>query len=356
MAFLNLYRDKLRENFEFIDRSFRAHNLSWGVVSKLLCGNADYLRELIKLGVTEIHDSRLSNLKTVKKINPQVQTVYIKPPARRSIPGIVSYADVSLNTCRETLRWLSDEAVKQRKLHKVIIMVEMGDLREGVMGKDLIAFYEQACALPQLEIVGLGTNFNCLSGVMPSAEKLNELCDYKLLLERKFRKKIPWISAGTSVAFPLLRREELPAGVNHFRIGETLFFGIDLFARQRIEGMHDNVFELFAEIIEIYRKPLLPEGPLAHTPQGELLQPDPALKGKTSFRAIVDIGLLDVDPKYLVFDEREFTVSGTSSDMLVLDLADNPRNYKVGDLIRLGLKYMGALSVLNSDYIEKRVC
>ncbi len=98
MAFIKLYRKKLEENYSFLDTIFKARNIQWGVVSKLLCGNKLYLKELIALGVREIHDSRISNLRKVKALDPTIQTVYIKPPAKRSIEKIVRYADVSFNT------------------------------------------------------------------------------------------------------------------------------------------------------------------------------------------------------------------------------------------------------------------
>jgi predicted amino acid racemase len=355
MAFLNLYREKLRSNFEFLKNEFQLNEVSWGVVSKLLCGNRMYIKELIDMGVDEIHDSRISNLAKVKEINPDVQTVYIKPPSKRNLGDVVRYADVSLNSELNTIRWISEEALKQNRKHKIIIMVETGDLREGVMGDHLLEFYAKVFELPNLEIIGLGTNLNCLNGVLPSADKLIQLSLYKQIIELKFNKKIPWVSAGTSVTIPLMLRKQLPKGVNHFRIGETLYFGVDLVEEKTIEGMHDDVFELFAEIIEMQEKPLLPTGTLASNPQGEVAVIDESLYGKSSFRAILDLGLLDVDPKYLLPDDGAFEILGASSDMIIINLGENPKKYKVGDLIKFQLKYMGALAILNSSYIEKRV-
>jgi len=355
MAFIKLYRDKLENNFNYLQKRFQENKVEWGVVSKILCGNKLYLKELINLGVREIHDSRISNLATVKEIEPGVQTVYIKPPSKRNISSMVKYADVSLNSELNTIRWISEEAVKQDRIHKIIIMVETGDLREGVMGDHLVEFYSNVFELPNIDIIGLGTNLNCLNGVMPSTDKLIQLCLYKQIIELKFNKKIPWVSAGTSVTIPLMLRSQLPQGVNHFRVGETLYFGVDLFEEKVIDGMQGDVFELFAEIIEMQEKPLLPSGLLAANPQGEVVDIDESLYGKSSYRAILDIGLLDVDPKYLIPVKEEFEIIGASSDMLILDLGENKYKKQVGDLVRFHLKYMGALAILNSNYIEKKV-
>ena len=125
----------------------------------------------------------------VKGLNPDVQTVYIKPVSKRNVGKMVEFADVSLNSELETIRWISEEAVRQGKKHKIIIMVETGDLREGVMGEQLLDFYSQVFNLPNIEVIGLGTNLNCLNGVMPSTDKLIQLALYKQIIELKFNKK-----------------------------------------------------------------------------------------------------------------------------------------------------------------------
>lgn len=355
MASLTLNLEKLRDNFEFLKRLFEEKDVSWGVVSKLLCGNKLFLQELINLGIREIHDSRISNLAMVKRINRSVQTVYIKPVSKKNVAQMVEFADVSLNSELETIRMISKEAVRQEKLHKIIIMVETGDLREGVLGENLVDFYAEIFELPNIEVIGLGTNLNCLNGIMPSTDKLIQLALYKQIIELKFGRKIPWVSAGTSVTIPLMFSHQLPKGINHFRVGETLYFGVDLVEEKVIEGMHGDVFELEAEIIELQEKPLLPTGILGMNPQGEVAEIDQSLYGKTSFRAILDIGLLDVDPKYLMISDPDIEILGASSDMLIVNLGENKNNLKVGETLKFKLKYMGALALMNSNYIEKEI-
>lgn len=355
MAFLKLYRKKLKQNYEYLSKLFEENNIEWGVVSKLLCGNKIYLEELIKLGIKELHDTRISNLKVIKEISEEVQTVYIKPPSKRNISNVIKYADVSFNTEFSTIKLLSEEALKQDRLHKIIIMIEMGDLREGVMGERLIDFYARIFELPNIEVIGIGTNLNCLHGVMPSQDKLIQLCLYKQLIEATFNRKIRWISGGTTVTIPLLFKKQLPKGVNHFRIGEALYFGINLFTMQPIEGMKTDVFKLFAEIIELTRKPRVPIGELAENPSGEVTEVNEEDYGKTSYRAILDIGLLDINPSFLIPEDDSIEIAQASSDMLVIDLGPSKGDYKVGDLVSFKLRYMGALGLLNSHYIEKLV-
>lgn len=355
MATITLHRDRLHHNYDWLTQQFESNGIEWGVVTKLLCGNTTFLCEIVDLGTREIHDSRIRNLKVVKGIDPDIQTVYIKPPPKRSVKSVIRYADVSFNTEYETMKMLSEEAVRQGKTHKVIIMIEMGDLREGVLGDRIVDFYKSVADLPNLDIVGLGTNLNCLHGVMPSHDKLIQLSLYKQLIEAHIGKPIPWASGGTSVTVPLLLKKLCPAGINHFRIGEMLFFGLDLFTMETIEGLYDDVLVLDAEIIELNEKPKVPVGELAQDPSGDVHEINEDDYGKTSYRAILDIGLLDVNPDYLIPADEGITFSGASSDMIVMDLGDSDHGFKVGDLMRFKLRYMGALSLMNSDYIDKVV-
>lgn len=355
MAYLKLYREKLSENYNFLDNLFKKNNIKWGITTKLLCGHEAYLKEVADLGIGEMHDSRISNLRKIKEIDPETMTTYIKPPPRDIIESVVKYADASLNTELSTLHALSEEAQKQDKVHKVIIMIEMGDLREGVIRENLIDFYEKVFQLSHIEVLGIGTNLNCMHGVMPDEDKLIQLSLYKQIIELRFNKTIPLVSGGTTVTIPLLLRNQLPSGINHFRVGEALFFGKDLFTDGTIEGMHNDVLELYTQVIEIAEKPKVPSGELGKDPQGNVADFDKEEYGETSYRAILDIGYLDINPDHLINVEEDVKIVDASSDMLILDVGDNQSGYEVGDFIRFRMKYMGALGIMNSDYIDKIV-
>ena len=355
MAFVVLNKEKLSHNFAFLNKMFTKHNIEWAVVSKILCGNKEYIREVINLGIKQICDSRVSNLKVIKDIDPKIETIYIKPPAKRSLKSIIKYADISINTEFTTIKLLNEESKKLNKIHKIIIMIEMGELREGVMGDDFIDFYESVFNLSNIEVVGIGTNLNCLYGVLPNQDKLIQLSLYEQLIEAKFNKNIIYVSGGSSVTIPLIFKGLLPKSINHFRVGETLFLGTDVYNDSTIRNMEHNVFQLFAEIIELSEKPIVPSGEMGTNVEGAEYEFNDSDIGKNSFRAILDIGLLDVEDKHIQPKDNSIEIAGSSSDMIVLDIGKNSKNYKVGDLIEFQLDYMGTLSVLNSKYIEKKI-
>jgi predicted amino acid racemase len=275
MAYITLNRKSLKINYNYLQQLFKKNNIEWAPVLKMLCGNKTYLEYVLSLGDEQVCDARLSNLINIKSINPNKETIYIKPPAKRSISKVVKYADVSFNTEFTTIKWLSEEAVKQDKVHRIIIMIELGDLREGILGEHLLDFYHKVFELPNINVTGIGANLNCLSGIMPSKDKLIQLSLYAQLIEARFGKKIDYVTGGSSVMIPLLLKKQIPKGINHFRIGETLFFGIDLFSNKTITKMKDDVFLLNAEIIEITEKPIVPYGEIEKNPSGEILEINP---------------------------------------------------------------------------------
>lgn len=355
MAFMTLDSKKLQANFKYLDRLFRRNGIQWTVVTKMLCGNKLYLSEVLKLGVSQVSDSRVSNLKAIKAINPDIETIYIKPPAKRAISSVIKYADISMNTEIDTIKLLSEEAKKQNKTHKIIIMIELGELREGILGENFIDFYANVFRLDHIEVVGIGTNLTCLYGVLPNHDKLIQLSLYEQLIEAKFNKQIPYVSGGSSVTIPLIFQKLLPKAINHFRVGETLYLGTDVYNDTTLKHMHSDVFSLFAEIIELSEKPVVPIGELGTNVEGNEFNFDERDVGQKTFRAIIDLGLLDVDEKHIKPVDSDLKFVGASSDMLVIDLGENRKNYKVGDLLQFRMDYMGTLRAINSRYIEKRL-
>lgn len=355
MAFVTIDIKKLKSNFKYLNALFLKNGIEWSVVSKVLSGNKIFLKELLKFDIQQVCDSRVTNLKMVKSINPKIETIYIKPPAKRSISGVVKYADISMNTEFETIKLLADEAKRQNKMHKIIIMIELGELREGVMGDHFISFYESVFKLKNIQVVGIGANLTCLYGVLPNHDKLIQLSLYEQLIEAKFDRQIKYVSGGSSVTIPLIFQNLLPKGINHFRVGETLFLGTDVYNDTKFEKMHSDVFSLYTEIIELMEKSIVPMGEMGTNVEGESYEFNQNNIGETSYRAIIDLGLLDVETEHIELVDKSLKLAGASSDMIVIDIDENKKKYKVGDLVEFKLDYMGLLRIMNSKYIEKKI-
>src|SRR6056297_936684 len=229
MAELVVKTDNIIRNIKKIDDFFKKQDIEWSLVSKVLSGDKQFIRKILTDDViSKLHsvgESRLSSLKTIKEINPDLATIYIKPPPANIIKSLVKYADISVNTSLSTIEALNREARKIKKIHKVIIFLELGELREGVVRENIVGFYKKVFNLSNIEIIGIGSNLGCMYGIEPTYDKLVQLGLYKQLLEEKFERKIDLISGGSSITLPLIKKKLVPAAVNHSRIGEEASFG-----------------------------------------------------------------------------------------------------------------------------------
>jgi len=347
---------RLRHNLSEIAGWMDKHGSSWTVVTKVLCGHTDTIRALQMLGVRSIGDSRLENITHIERVGPDMETWYLRVPDLSSIEDVIRYTDVSLNSELEVINELDEEAGRQNKTHRIIIMIELGDLREGILPGTLMDFYERVFMLDNIEVLGIGANLGCLAGAVPTVDQFMQLILYRELLELKFKRKLFMISGGSSSVLPLILDGSLPTPINHFRIGEAIFLGTDLINGGTLSGLRDDAIVLEAEIAEIKEKGLTPPGETGTKTPFESGNDSPdAPRGQRGHRALVSVGQLDTDINGLAPLNPDYEIAGASSDILVVNVGDNPRNLKVGDSIKFKLNYSALLRLMSSRYIDKEI-
>lgn len=357
MATINIDTNKIIENIKKLDVFLSGFGISWSLITKMACGNEQLLQKILNesylKNLHSIGDARLSNLRMVKKISPDVKTIYIKPPALVQIKNVVNYSDISLNSSLTTINEINKASKAIGKIHQIIVMIEMGELREGVLRNNVLSFYEKILNLSNVEVIGLGTNLGCMYGIEPTYDKLIQLSLYKLLLEEKFKKKLPLISGGSSITLPLISKR-LPKSLNHLRIGETAFHGISLDNGKKFRNLSTHAFNFSAEIIELEKKESVPDGNIGDAGIGHTAGFDEN-ENIISHRAIVDFGSIDVNSEDLTPRDENIKFIGTTSDMTVYNLGENKQGYKVGDKIHFLPNYMATARLLNSKYITKEI-
>jgi predicted amino acid racemase len=263
MATLKMDSSKVIDNIIKLQKYLSSQGIEWTLVTKMFNGYRAALEKVIThqcmKDLHSVGDSRVSNLRTIKDIKPDLVTMYIKPPALNQAKNIIRYADISLNSSYRTLEALNREAINAGKIHRVIIMIEMGELREGIIRDNILSFYEKVFSLENIKVIGIGTNLGCMYGVEPTYDKLIQLSLYKQLIEAKFQRKLELVSSGSSITLPLIASKKVPKGVNHFRIGETAFLGKSPLNNKQFRNLSTNAFEFSAEILELEKKNVVPE-------------------------------------------------------------------------------------------------
>ncbi len=347
--------EALRHNLGVVNGWVRSHGASLTVVTKALCGHRDALRGLDALGVRSMADSRLENLEVIEEAAPEAETWYLRLPHRSALEDVVRLADVSLNSELEVVEELEAEAARQDRLHRVVIMIELGDLREGILPGALSKMYRQIFDLPHIEVVGIGANLGCLSGAIPSIDQLMQLVLYRELLELKFERRLPLVSAGSSAVLPLLREGHLPKALNHFRVGESILLGTEPVSGEVMEGLRDDVAVLEAEVVEVQEKSLVPMGEVAEMTPFGALGDEEITPGQRGYRALVTVGQVDTAVQALTPINSDHQIAGASSDLTVVNLGEAPNGLKVGDTIRFKMGYSAFVRAMGNRYTEVEV-
>jgi ornithine racemase len=359
MAKLRIFPDKIIKNISKMNDYCHKYDKEWTFVTKVLGGYKPLLEKILHdeviLGTHSIGDSRVSSLRTIKKINPNLITMYLKPPSSIYIKNIVKYADISLNTEFSTIKKLNEEAKNQKKNHKIIIMIEMGELREGVVREKFLDFYSKVFNLKNIDVIGIGTNLGCMYGIEPTFDKLIQLSLYEQLIEIKFQRDLKLVSGGSSITLPLLGKGKVPKTVNHLRIGEAIFLGTSPFTNKKFLNLSTNAFEFDANIVEFEKKERIPDGVIGN---GNVGHAD--LKAKSTdiaqeYKAVLDFGVVDVDINNIKPKDQGAHFVGTTSDLTVYSLGKKPKDYKTGKILRFSPDYMAVARLMNSKFIEKDI-
>ncbi|MDO4711229.1 MAG: alanine/ornithine racemase family PLP-dependent enzyme [Peptostreptococcaceae bacterium] len=345
-----------------IDKNKLAHNARAAIeltarkgikpvaVTKLFQGDPVIAQILVDEGIGSLGDSRIQNLIKLKDV--QAEKILIRLPMISEIDRLVEYADISLNSEVDTIRAISDYCLQHGKKHKVVLMLDMGDRREGILEEDLDDTIEQILPLKGVELIGLGVNFGCYGGIIPSDEAMKRFGGYKRYLEDKYDLKLTHMSGGNSLTLHMIWEDHLPEGSTHLRLGQSINIGVEDRYGDVIEGFEGNAYMLHAEVIEVKTKSSVPVGQVGVDAFGNI----PVFEDKGDIdRIILGIGKQDMYFDALKPIDEGIEVIGGSSDHMILDVTKSKRDFKVGDIVTFEMGYSSVLMGLNSEYVYKKI-
>ncbi|WP_313165837.1 ornithine racemase Orr [Sedimentibacter sp.] len=344
---LNKVKNNLNKTIEMVKGS----GCSLMIVTKGYCADMEIYKLLEESDIDYLADSRIQNLK--KYEGTTKERVLLRLPMISQAEDVVRYAEISLNSEIETVKRLNDAAGRLNKKHKILLMIDLGDLREGIFFKDEDEIYhavEEILKLENIELFGLGVNLTCYGAVIPKKENLSILVDIAHKIEEKFNIRLQMISGGNSSSVYLIGKKELPEGINNLRVGEAFLLGDETAYSQMLEGFYDDAFTLEAEIIELKEKQSLPVGETGVDAFGN--RPFYEDLGVIK-RAIIAVGRQDVDPDHLHPIDPSISILGASSDHLILNVNNTEYYYKVGDVVKFKLAYSSLLRATTSSYVQK---
>lgn len=317
-------------------------------VTKGYCAIPEIAEASVRGGVHMIADSRIENLMKLKHID--IPKMLLRLPMISQADDVVEYADISLNSEYKTITALSQKALEKNKIHKIILMVDIGDLREGVWNTKAVPYVKEILNLKGVELMGIGTNLTCYGGVLPSVENLELLSNIAKEIEEVYHIRLQIVSGGNSSSVYLVQNGQIPNTVNHLRFGEAILFGTEFAYGQRIENTYGDAFKLYAEVVELKEKPSVPIGEIGLDAFGE--KPTFVDRGVRK-RAILGIGKQDVRIENIKPTDRQIIVIGASSDHLIIDITDSKKQYDIGDIVEFDIHYTAMLTAMTSEYVQK---
>lgn len=339
---------KLEHNTAKLMEKCKSHGIEVMPVTKVYCGIPGVARASVAAGVRRLADSRLENIKKLKDL--KVEKVLLRIPMLSQVEDIVEYVDISLNSEYQVIKALSEKALERGKVHRIVLMIDLGDLREGVWYEDAVEFAGRIVELKGIELIGVGVNLTCYGAVIPSKENLGLLVKIAEEIENRYKLKLQIISGGNSSSLHLLDKGEMPDRINQLRLGEAIVLANETAYGEKIEGLYSDVFTFMAEIVELKEKPSVPIGETGMDAfGGKPVYTDRGIRK----RAIVAAGRQDIKFDGLKPRDNAAIILGASSDHLIVDVSDCSKDYQVGDILEFDMDYGALLAAFTSEYVDK---
>lgn len=344
--------EKLSHNANWLSRMCNERGVTeLAFVTKVFCADETMVKTIAASPCRYLADSRVENL--ARSGGMGKERILLRLPMPSQAEEVVRAAEISFNSEQATLRALSRAAAEAGRVHKVVLMIDLGDLREGIFFQNEALVLETAEMVERdahLELFGTAFNLTCYGSVLPSEENLAAFLAVTEKIEKQIGRQLPFISGGNSSSIPLLLAGKMPGRINNLRLGEALVLGRETAYGADLDGMYGDAVRLEAEVVEVQVKPSYPIGEIGVNAFGE--------RGTYTDigprrRAIAAIGRQDMDCDSLRPLQKGVSVVGASSDHLIVDVTDCEKTVEVGDVLSFTMTYGGLLRGFTSGYVGR---
>jgi ornithine racemase len=346
-ATLTVDLGKVRENTRGVVECLPG--ISVVAVTKCTCGSPQVGRAMLAGGARALGESRLENAQRLRDAGLTAPVWLLRSPPPELAGETVQLTDVSLESELETVVALDNAAAAAGRRHAIVAMVDLGDLREGMLPADLPAFLERVNVMDHIDIAGIGVNLTCYGAIMPDEDNLGRLAELADQSVKQLGRPL-LVSGGNSGSIGMVVSGRMPAAIDTLRIGETILLGVDTLTREPTLGLHLDAFTVSAPVIECKLKPSLPWGTIAQDAYGDV--PTFTDRGERR-RAICALGRQDAPAEGLTPTDSRVEVLGASSDHLILDVEALDRPPELGASITFMATYAATLQLFTSPYVHK---
>lgn len=346
MVQLNIYLNKIIDNYKYILNLCNNRQLKLTTVTKCVQSQSEFVREFYRNGAEGIADVHIENLIQCGCRNLEKSLLLV---AKSSITPHLKNIDYLYVSEFEILELISQ---LYNQMNKIIIPVDLGDLREGLPPEHLLTFVKEAVKLDNISIEGISVNFGCLRGLLPTEKNLSLLVDLYYKIKKQIGLELKYVSVGGTIIYDFIKDMRLPTEINHVRIGEAIFFGYNMSYKKIIPELNQDTFILKSEIIEIKEKNTEYGNVFGYNAFGKISSKES--KGIRK-RAVLNFGELTSPIFGLVPLLKGIEVIGSTHDHTVIDITNCEKDLKIGDYIEFhgGYNSISHLMVTAFPYVKK---
>jgi len=349
-TYLEIELGKITENARRVAEVCSRRNIEVLGVTKGFSAIPRIVEAIISGGIDKLADSRLENIMSLRYLGFTQEMTLLRIPMLSRVNQVVSCTDCSLNSELSVIHALSDAALSAGRQHNIVLMIDVGDLREGVMPSAAAGTLKKILTMKGVHVSGIGTNMGCYGGILPTQQNLSLLSELACDLQNIAGRRFEIVSGGGTSSLMLIHSGEMPRAINQLRVGEGILLGTDTTHNCNIPWLYQDAFLLHAEIVEIKNKPSVPHGEIGLDAFGRT--PEFVDRGVRR-RAIVSLGGQDVSVDGIRPVNGDIRILGSSSDHMILDVDDSDEKLRVGDDVCFHLNYHGLLRLCSSRYIRR---
>ena len=349
-TYLEIELGKITENARRVAEVCAQRGIEVLGVTKGFSAIPRIVEAIIAGGVDKLADARLENIMSLRYLGFTQEMTLLRIPMLSSVNQVAAWTNCSLNSELSVIRALSDAAQSLGNRHNIVLMVDVGDLREGVLPSAAADTLRKILTMKGVHVSGIGTNMGCYGGILPTEKNLSMLSELAIDLQNIAGRHFEVVSGGGTSSLTLIHSGEMPGQINQLRVGEGILLGTDTTHNCNIPWLYQDAFLLHAEIVEIKSKPSIPYGEIGLDAFGRT--PEFEDRGVRK-RAIVSLGGQDVSVDGIVPMDEGISILGASSDHMILDVSDAGEKLRVGDEVCFRLNYHGLLRLCSSKYIKR---
>jgi ornithine racemase len=341
---LTLDLDVVTANTAALSASLLARGISLVGVTKAVDGEPAVGRAMLEAGAAGLADSRLPAL-TRLAAHALAPLSLIRSPQPHELEEAAQVADRV---------FLSDEAAARRLGEcapgyplEVLLTVDLGDRREGVLPEDAGAVARVLAGIPGVSFAGVSVNFACLSGQLPS-RALFEAAEAVLSELAGDCAAEPLLSLGGTCCLQHLDGSR-PRFATEIRTGGGPLYGYDFVSGLPVSGVERRDPLLTASVLECYRKPPVHLSEVGFDAFGHV--PEVDLPSDEAWYALIALGRRDCEPAGLRPLLEGARIAGMTSDVGVVVV---PEQVAPGSELSFACDYDALVRAVTSPFVIKR--